>query len=126
MVHPEPSHLHVAWAGAACSQGNAVVTQSGPDYHTVPLSPHPPMSTCPSPLPKLRVISEPSLTGQQQILQESSRLLPGGLAQAHEAVERWLNREKEGHIQDSAGRGLSCPQESLAFLPGPCHSSPGH
>lgn len=51
-----------------------------------------------SPLPKLHVISEPGLAGRQQILQESSCLLPSGLAQAHEAVESRLKQgERRSH-----------------------------
>lgn len=45
----------------------------------------------------------------QQVLQECSCFLPGGLAQAHEAVESWLprNRESRSHTEKPRKRGRS-------------------
>lgn len=64
-----------------------------------------------SPLPKFHVIPEPGVAGGQQILQERSCLLPGGRAQAHEAVESQLGPEHKKeitHTQETPGAWTPC------------------
>lgn len=76
-------------------------------------------------LPKLRIISEPGFPGRQQFLQECPRLLPGGLAQAHEAVESRLAPKQSEH-KDAREKPQAYPpadrrgrQPSLQFTQDP-------
>lgn len=83
------------------------------------------MTTCFSPLPKFSVISESGLARRQQVLQEHSRLLPGSLTQAHEAVEHRL-RPKHGERRLRTGKPREYPPANgrPASLPAPATSLP--
>lgn len=121
---------------AACAQpcrgwtrpSSQVGTQSSPDHHAAPTPlprPRLPTHQCSSPLPKLRIISEPGFPGRQQFLQECPRLPPGGLAQAHEAVESRLAPKQSEH-KDAREKPQAYPpadrrgrQPSLQFTQDP-------
>lgn len=117
-VGPEPHRQHAA------------VAHNGRD-RTVPSSPPARVtSACPSPSPKLRVVPEPGVAGGQQVLQERSRLLPGSLTQAHEAVEGGLHGDREGRQpMREARRGaghLRGPHTARTFSLAPGESVPRH